>query len=692
MATKDKYEENEIALGIGLKSGKGKPGEQATFKFTAKDPAGTALTLDPSIATPAPVEVEKQKGAFKRGSKASITFKPPKVSALSKTINFYDLSYTYKVGENAEVPGKSTYRIWPQKVQVKLLKKGTTDALPGAEVRIAGEKSGTKTNDAGIVVLTAPKYKEFEVEIAGGYTITSWKQQQGTEREAEADFSFECKIAAPTKPTSGKLKQWVNLKAGTTSPPNSGSVLEVEVGPKGDASQAKKDDVVFVECTFTKTGKRTAPKPQLLAEGVTSLVEADGGKKFTGQVKIKKDGGRASFKVDLGKGGGETWTIKVGRTASCADDTLEVETWRRLYVQVQRAQELTALAVDAFRTCMREVFIEPGFLKEQVLKPDAAPGKGLLVWMDGEHLGKTKGKKHLLAGDTSSNGSKYEKVLDSNAALLDTDKLSDAEKAPNALTASIILCDEQVDFTAGSAVEIVDADTSAMVTLTKGGGGKVTKVELEPKDGGAEFYAVAADGTLPVSAVAWKVEAEEGTFDIDDVTVTFTEADGPKVTIDTSADTDFQDAVDAHAGGDFVFYLGYESADVFNGEAFGDRGRHLLVSGRFKARPAAEVCGTMAHELGHAMNMCLADDYAAVDVAAARTEHERHYQKSGDHCAFGLAQGTYDTQAGSDWDDHSATCKCVMYGVGGSDRSNSYCEKCKPYFIAHEVAEFTKTR
>lgn len=686
------FEESTASISAKVKRGKLKK-KKIKFTFTQE---GGATTLEP-------VEVDA------KGDETVIEITLPKVKDDEDS---FTLSCSVEAdGETYKHPIE--YVVWPKSVEVTC--KGTDGkATPKASLTATQKDGVIKTlvvaDKDGKLVHNCLNAGPLTFAPNSPYQLEGWTKEKGRKREATVTRKpYKATILSPTKPSGGsktadkdgKLMWFVNLEAGANSPKNAGSTLEVEIGPDGnDPSVTRAGDPIFVKCTFSKTGKRTSPKQQLLAEGVEGWAESDEGKTFKGQVKVAADGGRAKLKLELGNGGGEAWTVEVGQTDACTDDKLELVTWRRVYVQVQRAKELAAFDVEKFMSCMKEVFILPARLTENELDASKAPGKSVGAWLDGGDCGKTAGKSHLLAGNTGTNATAYQKLLDTKAAILEADRMTDDEKAPDKLSASVIYCDEQVDFGA-EAFSAVDVHKDADVTLTKSGTKEVTKVAIKTKPWKATFYAKSSKGALPVTAASWQVDTVTGNFDLAKVTVTYSEADGPLVSIDTSADAAFKSATKAHADGKkFILRFGYEKASVFNGEAFGDRGRHLLVSGRFGGRAAAEVCGTMAHELGHALNMSLADDYDAVTLTDARKDHGFHYQRSGDHCAFGMTAPDYKgaaKKAGFDWDvydgkDLSDSCKCVMYGYGGSKRSNSYCEKCSPYLLAHDVKEFKKAR
>ncbi|MCO5167923.1 MAG: hypothetical protein M9894_16390 [Planctomycetes bacterium] len=681
------YEESKATIVAKVKRGKLK---KATVKFTFTQEGGAAQLEAQEVTT--------------KGTEAVLEVTLPKVK---------DDEDSYSLSCSVEADGQTfkhpiEYVVWPKSVEL-VCKDG--EGNPAAKATLnAVQKGGVLTAlvvaDKDGKIVHAPMHAgTLTFTPAAPFELKSWVKEKGTKREATvARQPWTAKILKPVKPAtgskalseSGKLVQFVNLEPGTTAPPNSGAVLEVEVGPE-DASLGRAGDELFVKCTFSKKSKRTTPKPQLVAEGVEGWKEADEGKTFTGKVKLA-EGGRAKFKVCLGNAGGETWKLQVGQKEACDEDTLEVETWRRLYVQVQRASQLTTFDMEKFFSCMKEVFILPARLAERALDKASSPGKGLPVWIDGAHCGKTSGKGYLLAGDTSKNAAKYEKLLDVKQKIVDDDKVSDDERAPSNLSASVVYCDEQVDFSVKGA-QFEDAHKAAGVTLTKNGSKEVTKIELKGKKLGVFFYARGSDGKSPVQRLVWGVGDAMGEVPADKVTVTYSENDGPVVAVDTSADADFKAATKNHQDGEaFLLGLLYEEASIFNGEAFGDRGRHLLVSGRFGSRAAGEVCGTMAHELGHALNMSLSDGYDAVEVGQARKDHGFHYQRSGNHCAFGMSKTDYAKaakKANFDWasldgKDLTNSCKCVMYGYGGSKRSNSYCEKCAPFLLAHDVKEFKK--
>jgi hypothetical protein len=270
------------------------------------------------------------------------------------------------------------------------------------------------------------------------------------------------------------------------------------------------------------------------------------------------------------------------------------------------------------------------------------------------------------------------------------------------------VCDLQVDFipgrtkhpTACLAKGIASVSTGTVrrdgVDLTL-----ATSLRVQARAAEAEFFARSKAGGKPVTRLAWKIGDASGAFDLAHLTVAFSGAAGAVVTVDVSADRAFQGAWDGRGHNELELVIDYEEAYIFTGESFGTPGRHALIAlldSKVQPRSEPQTSGTMAHELGHALRMCVAAteggdpgyDTPGLDV----TSHGRHYVFAGNHCADGLSDEDFrllstlpadfkwnSIDTGSKTIDLEEVCKCLMYGRGNK-RGNSYCSRCRPFLLA----------
>ena len=109
-----------------------------------------------------------------------------------------------------------------------------------------------------------------------------------------------------------------------------------------------------------------------------------------------------------------------------------------------------------------------------------------------------------------------------------------------------------------------------------------------------------------------------------------------------------------------------------------DDGHNVIVVGR----PDRDVCGTIVHELGHALFQAAeapGTEFPGLPVPP----HTRYYDDSrghnGPHCAEGLAETDYSNASfRMDTGAAAGVCTCIMFGSGVTHRNNilRFCSKC----------------
>lgn len=144
------------------------------------------------------------------------------------------------------------------------------------------------------------------------------------------------------RPGDAPHRQRVNLATDLLAP-GQGSNLLVELGAEGDEARpigerlGAPGDTLFARVTFDPgNSKRLAFPPHVVCEGVAHQVPeaAEGAPRVLDlRVRLGADSiGRLI--IDCGRAGGDKLRIDVGVTEACADDTLHIETWRQLFLEL----------------------------------------------------------------------------------------------------------------------------------------------------------------------------------------------------------------------------------------------------------------------------------------------------------------------------------------------------------------------
>ena len=263
-----------------------------------------------------------------------------------------DANYVLKIianyGKNKEktlILAEAT--VWPR--EAKWVLKDTEDK-PVAGVRITitfgdNRQIFTDTNKDGVAVSNLSKTTYTYTVKAPWEIVTDKNDVKKREHQIVVRRNMQAKILKPDltqkcyvpateggEKTAG-VRQYVNApltdKNGCDA---DGSTIEFEVACK-KLSDGLTNDKIYIKVEFSKISARTTPAPALLAPA-EDIQTDNGGKEFTGFVKLPSDGGTAKFKLQLGYAGGETFKVSVGYSkGDPSDDTQTFVTWRKITYQ-----------------------------------------------------------------------------------------------------------------------------------------------------------------------------------------------------------------------------------------------------------------------------------------------------------------------------------------------------------------------
>lgn len=498
---------------------------------------------------------------------------------------------------------------------------------------------------------------KVKVQWLKPWRLIEWVDADGPKRKAKVEKVPPAVLVWPPK---GTHSQWVNLAADTKKP-ELGSKLKVKVRLVGGKKGAK----VYAKLVFDEkaNSKRNSPKP-----GFTGGVSADWCKQGGVEGTLRDDDGKpnceAELELELGLAGGDQFTVWVGGSKDCDDESVAITNWRRVYHQVTKPKSMKLHDRAVLKAALKDVFLEyEEYKKVDIDEADSGIPAG--SFMDGGDFGKP-GKKLLNIGD--HNATWFRGKFD------DT-------KAP--LGAHVMFCDKQYDGGTAGAWHEQELEVETTTDTT----------ELAIKDGHKfdVFTKAIQDGNSSVlSGSTWKSLAPSGhpmSGKSGDITAAM-------VTVDATTHGHIKVKLPAGTAGKGDVPKGKTATDavvkhkvklkvklrVARGPFLGESsGVHQLIvlTPNVKAFNAVLV-----HELAHSLRQTIKE----VAPGLSKADHKRHYTghgHQGDHCATGLSDDDYAKA------DYRALPlgTCVMYGAASATQdppgdAGKFCDACRPFMRA----------
>jgi len=294
-----------------------------------------------------------------------------------------------------------------------------------------GEKpiTGSDGKASCKLALKAP----YQIKALSPYSIVTDECEPGklrshklkVERNIVAMFVSPDVLQAPyvandASAPSGGHRQFVNLDSAQGGKDAMGHEVAFVVcaNPKVDG---RIDDRIYVQVSFSRDSKRSDPKTELLAAGVSDLKNAPDPAVYSGWVKLGADGGTAQFKVNLGLAGGDTCTVAIGgRKDQFTDASITLVNWRKLYYELRYPAMLVGKlsAAKDFADDLRghvAVRLGKAFIEFEMFKThefpdaDATPAKGNGMVVPAAYLGEPGGgDRYMVASGILKNiGGKF---------------------------------------------------------------------------------------------------------------------------------------------------------------------------------------------------------------------------------------------------------------------------------------------
>ncbi|MBL4687989.1 MAG: hypothetical protein JKY37_25585 [Nannocystaceae bacterium] len=221
------------------------------------------------------------------------------------------------------------------------------------------------TGDSGIAVFEDLPPGAIVTAWAPPYRIAEdqgWLEGQGFSASGplrKSPLADRPILARLVSPVAGQRTQWVNLDPNQEpAEANAGEMIDVVVQARGADDDGLAGDRVFlkVEAAEGNSPRTGDPRPSVGEEalGTEACVKYQ---------EIPADGGSVTFQVCVGVAGGDEFTLSVGGTPDCADETINVVTWRKIFARVIAPSGIPALAIpDDVKSGMKAIF-ERGFIE-----------------------------------------------------------------------------------------------------------------------------------------------------------------------------------------------------------------------------------------------------------------------------------------------------------------------------------------
>jgi hypothetical protein len=616
--------------------------------------------------------------------------------------------------EERVTPGWVEIDLWAKTVEVQTVDEAG-QPVNGAEFMIEGHpgRYATENGRCEHPTLSAP----VDLRFCPPAMLQRWEEgRDPSSRVRKAVLSMEgeykAKIYGPPELTveqkrnprrvrrvgdKDHLKCYVNL--GNSPDPALaflGRELQVIVGSDRDA-QTRQGDRIYIQAIYSNTSKRTLNMTRGMpaVAGEPDLLP-DERLQWSHHFEIQADGDRATFLIDLGRSGGQTWEIKVGRTSACDDETLWVETWRRVYYQITSPPHLRMPApLQLFADCMKEIFVDVARIADVEVTRDSRPELQWLTYEDIEKIGWQHGDENLphpaspgeavlLCCSAKPQRATLEGLLVPGGEIEREDKLYSGEETIPNLVAHYLICDDirgTEPQSWDSKLSFGKTDEGEHYTLSPRKEGdepherEIISVATRPMNPmwprGLSFSWSSGSNGGPLDAARVTLEDGRAVIKLSDAPALAAILEGPYMHPKKTGVVHrwSKSEIELHITGTMI------STRDCKGLTFGNRTRHMLI-GIFGAIGSGgdlggeRVAALMVHELGHALRGLIGPTYEAANVAAARAAHDHHSDSiRGCHCTRG---------------------KCVMQADAPKRR---FCADCKKWFQADAVGDFvTQTK
>lgn len=634
-------------------------------------------------------EIHSQTVTATDGTFATVKWKAP---AVAKTEEFYDLDVLCAYKDVNKLLLQAT--IWPKSATILINDEADKPraACPFLVKQTGVDDQKLTTDGTGKSGITLLARAPYSIVMATSFTILEDKQKtagQFRDHVLKVEHAIKAKFVTPqvdvdpykadAAAAPAKI-QLINLKSANPAGAETGGcdargsevVFTVTADPP---DTGKRGDKIYFEIIFGRESKRNLPLPALSA-ALPVLGKTVVDKTTKGYVVLTADAGKASFEVNLGIAGGDTCTVKIGGTAAASDAELKLINWRKIYAQITKTAALTAPSLDLAKAGFKKVFIDfEEATADAVTVDEATAPAGSIV--DGTILKTGLPAKSLVVG--IHNVGPFKAHLKPRFA---------SESLP---CAHLIYCNVQIDAKApfDSSTIVLGKKTGqvqGMVAFPAGGNVPGVALPGTLAGGSALFFALdMIDGSDAVKLCKWQEVGGAGNGDITAADYKIDHASHGN-TLFVRLPAAAKVLSDGGASIKVLYQVAF-SAGWYNGWCTG-AGRHLVVA---VGRPDKDICGTIIHEVGHAIAQTAQD--AAQFPGLTAPPHGRFYTNNrghqGGHCADGIDDATYnDASKKLDTAYAGSKCTCIMYG-GGTDVRNqtlAFCAKCEPYAKATPVA------
>jgi hypothetical protein len=269
-----------------------------------------------------------------------------------------EVGYRVEAGDLVS-EGSETFVVFHDWIEVECVDSDSA-AVANVPVRLKvgdAEPVSIKTGDDGKRKQTGLAPDDYEIDIMPGYRLVSWEgNKASTKRKAKVEpCPFEVKFKWPV-PADKPHRQYVNLYPIAPGLTDYGTKIKIKIERKaGDFS----DTEFFFKAEFDgenheqSTGKKYPAQDTLTYES---------GSVFVTKPKMSDNDSVVEVTVNLGTGGGDKVTLKIGDTEECLNDTIVIENWRRICFYTDPdldvpggvLEQLSGMYAKAFVECHRQ--------------------------------------------------------------------------------------------------------------------------------------------------------------------------------------------------------------------------------------------------------------------------------------------------------------------------------------------------
>jgi hypothetical protein len=556
------------------------------------------------------------------------------------------------------------------------------DVKPDPLYTATAMKTGStrRTDGTGKVVFDDLPPGEVTVSFRTPYKLLEWVQEEGRAREAKIDKTYSARLVWPDPKTLGDEphKQYVNLPA-STSNPEQGSLMKikVEVDLETTAGGGITGDKLYVKVEFGENNspRNDDPKPMF------GTNEGGAGRgPFVVEKALQSDGEVVEFDLQLGVAGGDEVKISVGGDEQCTDGTIDVVTWRKIWIKPVRVQQfhlpgdqLPEDLQQKINDTLLPVFIEPEY-------EDAEVVNYANVSVVDQHLAERMGFSNpdhapfVFLQQLGSLGSPEQDI----ASTIVNDNPRRLYWVLNNAIYHVVVEDFHLEFRGRTSSWQTSQEDNVIAPVTFQGTSPLRLLrEASTRTIGNEVR------QIPPKRCYWyKVQDSSQKGDILDEHLEF-EPDKSRfrLVLPKGVGIGFRDQIAATVK--LVTY------DVSAGSSSGN-----FVASEYDPHKLLATVYTIVHELGHSIKQCASGNGGMPGLPDSHPHFYTGKGHQGSHCNYGLSASNRRKDSYRPLVRSGTHGTCIMFGGVGPktkyEKAMTFCEYCEPYVKAVKIESLSR--